>query len=197
VRLWLPWAPNADLPADLPAGRYRQSGQPVLVRIEGGMTLGELPVLVDVDVLESVAGSLDAPFVSEALTTPDSSMYFLAREESVGPVSRVWWDDGVAGPPQLRVPVVDTGTGELTFIVVDAWHEENGSRFDLHAGRGAGNNPHRVRLELAAAGNEHLVVGHTYRTPASAPLVLEGRRWHAPDAESLVGVFAFDVSVRR
>jgi hypothetical protein len=51
-------------------------------------------------------------------------------------------------------------------------------------------------MELAPTGNEHLVPGHTYRTAASYPVIMEGRRWHAPDAMALIHTFAFDIKYR-
>ena len=193
LRLWLPWAPNADLVA----GQWHHVGVPTLTRVEDATPVGTIPLVVDLEVLGQTSASLNSPFLSAPLQTADSSMYFLARDPTVGPVSRVWWDDGVAGPPRLRVPVIDQTTGAQTYVMVDAWHEENGSLYDLHAGRSAGNRAHRIQLGVSAVGNDHLVAGHTYRSPPSAPLVLEGRRWHAPNAETLVGTFAFVVEFVR
>jgi hypothetical protein len=47
---------------------------------------------------------------------------------------------------------------------------------------------------VAATGNEGLTVGETYTTSPSAPLVVDGRRWHAPDAQALIGTFALHLS---
>jgi hypothetical protein len=71
--------------------------------------------------------------------------------------------------------------------------EACGRRYDLHAGRGAGNCEHRAILWVEPEDNPMLMPGATYRTPASAPLILEGRRWHDPGARALLGTFALDL----
>jgi hypothetical protein len=190
LRLWLPWEPNQGLAA----GLWRAEGEYALRGLLSGAPFSETPVRIELEVLERTPIDLAAEYLSEGLSTPDSSMYFLVRDPAVGPTERVWWDDGIPGPTILRPQVVEEGTGTITTLVLEAQQEACSQRWDFHAGRGAGNCTHHAVLRVAAGANSHLVAGRSYRTPDSAPLVVEGRRWHAPNARQLIGVFAFEIA---
>lgn len=189
LRLWLPQEPNAGLPT----GRYRSDDGYELQGWLGDELFSETPVHIDLSVLETTEVDLASEFLSEGLTTPDSSMYFLVRGPGIGPTERVWWDDGQDGPVVLNVPMLDEVSGQLVTLKVDAQQEACGARWDFHAGQGAGNCSHHAVLNVSDTGNEDLVAGRTYRSPASMPLVIEGRRWHDPDARALIGVWALDL----
>ena len=45
----------------------------------------------------------------------------------------------------------------------------------LNAGRAANDCEHRAVLKVDPELNAHLIMGHTYATPASAPLLLQAR----------------------
>lgn len=188
LRVWVPWGPNSELPE----GRYTLSDPVVITAYAGQERFAETTLTLDLEVLAAEAVDLGEEFVSDGLTSADSSMYFVARDGSVGPTSRVWWGDN--GATSLRVPVVDSETQELAILAVDAQQEACGQRWQMHAGRGAGDCEHALVLRIAAEGNDGLTPGRTYRTLASAPLVIEGRRWHDPDARRLEGVFALDIT---
>ncbi len=188
LRIWAPFAPNRALPA----GHYRLAEPVSIAGFLGDAPFSATPLDIDIEVLEPVEVDLATTLVSEPLTSADSSMYFVVRDPSVGPTERVWW--GGAGPTPLRVAVLEEGTQTAATLLVHAQQEACGQRWDLHAGRGAGNCEHRVVLQVADAGNEALQPGRTYTTPASAPLVIEGRRWHAPDARRLEGVHVFSLT---
>jgi hypothetical protein len=187
LRVWIPYEPNSTLGA----GRWVADPAYALDVWIDGEAAGTAPLRVDLEVLAPAAVDLGTEFVSTGLTTPDSSMYFLVRDPSVGPTDRVWWGGG--GPTVLRVPVVDS-LGVAATLRVDAWQESCGSRWDMHAGRGAGNCTHALVLQVAATGNDDLIAGETYATPPSAPLVVDGRRWHDPGARELIGTFALEIS---
>ena len=187
LRLWVPWEENAGLTE----GRWSVDGAFTIAALRDGQEFASIPVTVDLEVLAAESVDLGSEWLSAELSTPESSMYFLVRDASVGPTERVWC--GGEGPTVLRVPVVD-GSGGVATLVVNAWQESCGSRWDLHAGRGADACTHRAVLQLADD-NEDLTEGATWRTPRSAPLVIDGRRWHAPDARLLIGTFALDLEV--
>ncbi len=194
LRAWLPWEPNAALAP----GRYRTSSPHVVDLLNGDWeVVAVTSIEIDpLEVLPRTPADLATEFVGLPLTSAGSSMYFLVRRPALGPTERVWWDDGIPGPPLVVVQVVDDD-GRSTDLVLEAEQEACESRWDLHAGRGAGECEHRVVLRVAADGNDHLIAGRTYRTPPSGPLVIEGRRWHAPDARRLEGVFAFAIEYIR
>jgi len=192
LRVWIPYAANADLAP----GRHRSAGELVVHGLRADEPFSATALHIDLTVLEHTPADLGEEVVSPPLTTPASSMYFLLRDGRIGPTARIWW--GGAGPTPLRLPVYDEAGGAEAILVLDAWQQETcggrSSRWELHAGRVAGECEHRAVLRVAAVGNEHLQRGRTYRTDPSSPLVIEGRRWHAPEAEKLIRTFAFDVA---
>jgi hypothetical protein len=95
----------------------------------------------------------------------------------------------------LSVPIVDDATGEQLRMTVNSWKVACGSYWELNAGQSASwGCDHSVVMSMPETGNEHLNPGQTYRTAPSYPVIMEGRRWHAPDAGALIHTFAFDIS---
>jgi hypothetical protein len=188
----MPYAANADLPP----GRYRTpAGVPVRGYIDG-VGYGETAITIDLEVLESTSIDLSSPYVSEALSTPDSSMYFVVRDATVGPTDRVWWEDDIEGPTSLYLPVFDDA-GREAIAHLHGQQESCGERWDMHAGRGATSDcTHAVVLSLAPDGHVGMQSDVTYRSDPSMPLVIEGRRWHDPGGTALIGTFAFEVTVQ-
>jgi hypothetical protein len=192
LRAWLPYEANQGLAA----GRWVEDPAYALTGalMDGdgnAQAFATVPITIDLQVLETTTVDLGTEWTSSGLTAPGSSMYFLVRDDLVGPTSRTWW--GGAGPTALNVPVLDSAGAPAT-LVLDGWQESCGSRWDMHAGRGAGDCEHALVLSVAATGNEGLTVGETYTTSPSAPLVVDGRRWHVPDARALIGTFALHLS---
>ena len=190
LRVWLPYDANKGLPA----GRY-QSADPLVVQgFLGEELFSETHISVDFTVHEATLVDLGTEFVSEGLSSEGSSMYYVLQDPTIGPTTRVWWDDGDDLPTPLTVPVVDVLTGEPASLRLDAQKEACGSRWDLNSGQAADwGCSHHVVLRVAAEGNEDLMAGHTYRSPGSHPVVIEGRRWHDPNAKQLIGTFAFEI----
>ena len=83
--------------------------------------------------------------------------------------------------------------GVPTVLYVAAEQEACGSRWDFHAGRGAGDCDHRAVLWVRDEDNPGLPRG-SYQTPLSAPLIIEARRWHAPNGGGLLETFALDLT---
>jgi hypothetical protein len=119
-----------------------------------------------------------------------TSLNFLVRDPAVGPTSRVWWDDGLAGPVLLRVPVLDA-LGEAHTLVVAAANRACGSTWDFHAGRSAGDCTHVAVFWVRLEDNSDLAAG-VYATRASAPVVVEARQWHAPGSGALLDQWAIE-----
>ncbi|MEE9383944.1 MAG: M66 family metalloprotease [Nannocystaceae bacterium] len=187
LRLWAPWEANSSLAP----GRYRAETHYVVSGYVDASVFSQTQISVDMEVLDSTSVDLASEHKSEGLTSADSSMYFLVRDARVGPTSKVWWGD--AGPTKLRVPVVDDATGELAILVLDAWQEACDARWQIQAARGAGDCTHHIVLKVTDDDDENagLQGGHTYRTAASAPLIVDAHRWHDPDAGRRIRTFAF------
>ncbi len=112
----------------------------------------------------------------------------------MGPTSRIWWGD--ESPTPLRVPVTDE-EGEVQTLRLLAFNEIcGGARVTFNAGRGANDCPHRAVVFVDPQGNEGLA-GRRWSTPPSAPLVFEARRWHQPDGQALLAVYALELVVDR
>jgi hypothetical protein len=196
LRAWIPYGANADLPP----GRYR-TVEPApgleahLRRVDGRLeSLGSVPVRVDLEVLDAIFVDLNREYRSPPLLTEESSFYFLVRDPRMGPTQRVWWNDNEAGPTRLTAPMVDQVTDEVATVVIRAQRETcNGELLDLNVGRVDRNCEHRVILWVEPDNNPDLVEGRTYRSSPTDLLVLDGRRWHEPNAEALVGTFAFEL----
>ncbi len=188
LRAWVPYAPNADLAP----GRHRGGlEQPVYL---DGEVFDTIRIEVDLTVLERRPVDLAMEWVGPPVETPDSSINFLVRDPAVGPTSRVWWGDGEATP--LRVQLRNEA-GETAVLRLLAYNEIcGGDRITFNAGRGVNNCPHRAVLFVDPEGNDGLA-GGLWRTPPSSPLVIEARRWHDPDGQALLAVYALDLRLDR
>ena len=114
----------------------------------------------------------------------DSSIFFVVRDDSIGPTSGTWW--GNAGPTMLAVPVVaDSNVAVEASLVVRAQRVTcNGQLIALNAGRGNGevSCDHRVRLAVMAEDNPSLALGKTFRTLSTRPLIVDAYNWHGSRA---------------
>lgn len=188
LRVWVPWAENTTLPEG-----HWQNDTPF--NIEGHTADGlfsQTPITIDLKVIAQTAIDLATEYKSPGLETPNSSMYFLCTDAAVGATSRVWWGNWDGSTP-LTVPVIDEASGAPALLHLIAQQEENGSRWEMHAGRSAGENQHHLVLRVDTNNNDDLTPGRTYITPGSTPLVIEARRWHDPDGQALLETFAFEV----
>ena len=111
----------------------------------------------------------------------------------MGPNYAVWWDDGDGLPTPLALPVVDAITGELATLRVDAWKVACGDYWDLNTGQSSDwGCTHQVVLAVSEE-NDHLTSGREYRSPGSSPLVVDGRKWHEPEAGLVQATYAFEI----
>ena len=199
---WVAATPNSGLTT----GRWRSTDP---ARLRAWLRAGETAVTSD-ELLDEFTISVDLQlrtpeeFVTLDTTTDTwrsspllndasiglSGMWFAPEDPAVGSTARVWW--GTSDYSILRVATFDESqpTSHAT-IVVRAWHERCNaySLITLEAGRSATDCEHRVVLTVAAEDNPGLEAGRTYTTPSTAPLVIQGRRWHSPSANALVGEF--------
>ncbi len=174
----------------LAEGSWTLAAPLVVSAWRGGAWLDDVRIEVSLEVLDRAVADLTSTWTTPPVTTAGSSTYFVVRDPSMGP-TRVWWDDGVAGPTVLTLPVTDGAFFDTLFV--NAQRQQcGGERSDLNAGRGAVDCEHVAILTVDPAANTHLGAG-TWRSPPTAPLVLEARRWHEPGAHELLGVFAVDV----
>ncbi len=189
LRLWIPHGPNQNLAA----GRWRTT-QPFTIEVMGAHR-GQVEVEIDLETFAPTVVDLAAEYVSPPMMTANSSMYFLTRDPSIGPADRVWWNDPNPGAPRLRVPVVNASTGVADTLNVRAQHQSCGNdRRDFHAGEASRNCAHNAVLWVDGADNAHLQAQQMYRTPGSAPLVIDGRRWHAPNGRAIVDTIALELT---
>jgi hypothetical protein len=188
IRIWLPWNENAELGE----GIWQTDGDFILEGYTQSGLYSQTPIEIALEVKSRSSVDLSVEYKSPGLETPNSSMYFLAVDDAIGPTSRIWWGNW-DGWTELQVPVINTETREPTTLHLLAQQEELGSRWEMHAGRSAGDNQHHLVLQVDYSANDHLVIGQTYVTPDSAPLIIEGRRWHDPEGQKLIDSFVLDV----
>ncbi len=189
LRLWVPYAENASLPA----GHYSVDGPFAVALQRDGVADGEVPLVVDLTIRTTEAIDISEPYLhDEGVYLADSSAYYVTDDPSIGPTNAVWWDDGVPGGTLLYVPMVDDDTGEALTVTLEAFKVACDDYWDLNTGQASDwGCTHVPYLSVAAEGNEALESGHTYRSPGSTPLVLHGMRWHEPAAWTLQRTFAF------
>jgi hypothetical protein len=190
LQVWLPWEENQGLAA----GTYVNDGDFGIESWVDGVLQGVTPIHVNVQVREILSADLASQYWTDpAVMDATSSVFFLVEDGTMGPTGRAWWD-GSADPVQLTPPVVDQTTGTLTTLLLDAYKVACSDWWDFNTGQSATwTCENYAVLSVAASGNEHLVSGHTYTSPGSSPLVIEARRWHAPDAWEILDTFALQV----
>jgi len=189
LRVWIPWADNSALPA----GSWTNADGTIITGKIGGTEHSQTPIEINLTVFDQTDVDLGSTFYSSGYSSEGSSFYYVLTDSSIGPTSRIWW--GGAGPTPLSIPVLDESTGEATRLAVNSWKLACGDSWDLNSGQSADwGCDHSVVMALPETGNEHLVAGHTYRTAPSYPVIMEGRRWHEPDAMALIHTFAFAIS---
>ena len=187
LRMWIPYQENKALQP----GHYTNKEA---VRFLGGIgatPFSDTPLVIDLQVYATTEVNLASEFVGQALTSTGSSVYFLIEDPSMGPTNRVWY--GGSDPTSLSVPMVDDANNALVSMKLEAEKEACGTRWELNSGQAVNSCSHAAVLRIATTGNEQLVSGHTYRSPGSSPLVVEGRRWHQPNAEALIERFAYSL----
>ncbi len=188
LRVWIPWEENIDLGA----GTWTNASAYLIEGVAGGEVVSQTPIEVDLTVYEHTAVDLSEDYYSPGYSSEGSSFYYVLTDASIGPTTRVWW--GGTEPTPLSVPVLDDLTGEATRMAVNSWKIACGDRWELNSGQSADwLCDHSVVLAMDETGNDHLEAGHLYQTAPSAPVLIEGRRWHAPDAMALIHSFAFEI----
>ncbi len=194
LSVWIPFEENTHLTE----GTWRSVGSSVEVRahsVTESTTIDTVDLDVALTVEASTLQSLNSVVESEPLSLDDSSLYFVVTDPTIGPTNREWWGSNTHTP--LTIPMIDVDTGDATTITIQSYKQTCnlgwGTLWTLNSGQTADSCTYQVRLEMPDSGNEHLVSGHTYRSPGSQPIVFEGRRWHGPNANSLVGRFVWQL----
>jgi hypothetical protein len=130
-----------------------------------------------------------------------SSEYFVVGDASMGPVDRVWCyvsGEYVDGERTLTVPVIEEFYDEVDFLVIDATKVNCGGShgvtdvWDFNVGCNAWDCDYHAHLTVRLEDNPHLEPG-VYRGIEEAPLVIIGKRWHAPNAKAVTGIVALRV----
>ena len=188
IRIWMPYEENQHLSQ----GQWKGSTN---INKHQGNSSTSLTIRIAAEVLSTDRIDVGTPFASEALLAPDSSLYFVVTDPTVGPTSRVWW--GTSDPTPLTIPMIDQTTGETKALYLNAWKKTCnlgwGTMWSLNSGQVADTDcTYQVYLELPTTGNEHFISGRNYLSPASQPIVFEGRYWHTP-ANELAGRFAYQI----
>ncbi|MEZ4269223.1 MAG: M66 family metalloprotease [Myxococcota bacterium] len=190
IRLWIPFAENSDLPVDT----WRIDGPATLTAFADGAPFASVHVDLQLEILPVTPVNLGSIFAGKAVSTsPEASIYFVLRDAAIGPTAGVWWDDGIPGPTALSVPVYETTTGAAATVVVHAQNDECGtSSYDLNAGRVANSCLHRPLFFLPTGDAVSQPPSGTWRTAPSAPVLLDARRWHAPQSGRVEASYAFE-----
>ena len=194
IHLWIPYSENQTL------GSGTWYGSDRLEILSGSDQDASSIDTIGVDInltIENVNSIiLNSVYESPSLQTTDSSIYFVVTDSSIGPTNSEWWGSNTHTP--LSIPMVDQETDEATIVTVHSYKQTCnlgwGTLWTLNSGQAADTDcTYQVRLEMPDSGNEHLESGHTYRSPASQPIIFEGRRWHGPNGGSLIGRFVLQM----
>ena len=195
LKVWMPYESNQHLTP----GTWRSDGHPIKV-LSGSehdaVKIGEASVDISVTIETMDIIDLNQIYESTSLTTIESSLYFVLTDPTVGPTTREWWGSNNYTP--LSISMIDQDTGEPTIVTVNSAKQTCnlgwGTLWTINSGQIADTGcTYQIRLEMPNSGNEHLISGHTYRSPNSQPIIFEGRRWHSPNANNLVGRFVFQM----
>ena len=199
VRFWVPHEVNSDVLS--PGGVFRSTSaltvevndQSWRVAVTVNINVRAITEVISLPRIGSVTWTSEASF-----TVTDSSAYFLASDGGVGPTSRTWWG---GSSTTLTVPLHSScdpsgATVEATFV---AQQTACGSTWQMNAGRSAGNCDHQLVLTLdSSAGantwrSDAALASCELRTQAGVPVVIKARKWHDPNAESLLGELVLQV----
>ena len=185
IKVWLPYEENQHLSEGIWRGE-------TTITMWTGAEASEISFRIETEVVSTELVDVSSSFESGALSVTGSSLYFILTDPTIGPTSRVWW--GSSDPTLLTIPVVDQATGQVEILRLNAWKKTCnlgwGTMWSLNSGQVSDDCTYQVYLELPSTGNEQLQSGHTYRSPASQPIIFEGRYWHQP-ANELAGRFAY------
>jgi len=114
--------------------------------------------------------------VTEELGSSASSVFYVVRDSSIGPVAPKWSGDGWT---TLTVPVVDEDDN-AEVVYLKALRRRGGSyAHQMNTGVSGGTASRRSRLEVKYFPNDnlHLQTGVRYRTTVDAPLLIDAWNW--------------------
>jgi len=193
LRLWIPYEENKGLPV----GRYMSFDGFKVTVLKDGLPFSQIPLSVDLQVREAIEVELPPNYESEGLAIPsgdpDSSVYYVFEDGGIGPSGSKWWGNDSGN--LISVPVVDEDTGEAAALAMRAHKIACGSWWEINTGQSSEwGCTHKVHLQLEAGGNDALESGHTYSSPGSHPVVINGVRWHAPNAGQVLGTLVLDIT---
>jgi len=197
LRLWLPYEPNANIAA----GTWSRAETLNIERLVDGQRVDVVPLALSVPVAELTDVDISGgSYETDNVLSPRgedgaSSVYYVVADPSMGPTNRVWWD-GPADPVRLRAPLMDVDSGEILHLRIKAWKVACDRRWDLNSGQSNWACNNHAHLEVDPEGNDAFRAGRSYRSPPTAPLVLEARRWHAPNANSVLAKHHLRISYR-
>jgi hypothetical protein len=188
LRVWAPIAENQDLAT----GHYVATGDTVVTAWRAGVSFSQTPIKIDLEVREVIPADLAGGYNTPTLpNVPGSSSYFIVEEGAMGPTGGSWWN----GTHDLWAPVIDQETGESYTLKLRAWKVACGSWWAFNAGQANWDCTYYAHIAVDEdSGNEFLESGHIYESPATAPLVVIGKRWHQPGAGTVTGVFPLQLT---
>jgi hypothetical protein len=193
LRTWIPYAENAELPPG-----YYQLKEPFLVNVmKEGTPHSTLNLNVTLQVWETLSIAIPPNYTSEGLSIgsgePDSSIYYVFQDPLIGPTGGDWWGDSAG--TLIYVPVLDSEDNSLHILTMRAHKVACGDWWGINTGQVAdwGCN-HQVHLQLEDGANDTLISGHSYSTPASTPVVIQGLRWHQPNAGQVLGTLSLQIT---
>jgi len=196
VSFWLPYEDNSAVLR--PGGTFRSKG-PVTVQASDGSWSAAVSVNVKVRTAVTLTVPRDTvspPWTSASFTAPGSSAYFVTTDSAIGPTDRVWWG---GASTTLNVPLHSSCDPQGAPIIATFVAQQEGctDTWQMNAGRGASECAHELVLTLDSTANtwrsDSTLDGCELRTHPVSPVIIEARRWHAPEANKLLGEVTIEV----
>jgi hypothetical protein len=196
-----------DLNKDLGPGTYFTNSSDDMISIKanqpGGSIFAAFNVSVDFKILASTATadiSTGKVYTStETFYTPDSFVYFLVTDPSIGPTTGTWCG---GDRDTLTVQMFSSCTDQVVTASIKAQQLACGGYGQMSSGRGANNCGHQIVLtldpyNLALNQNTWLVKfpGCTFATHPGRPVPINAFRWHEPEAGKLLGSVILKIQV--
>jgi hypothetical protein len=196
-----------DLNKDLGPGTYFTNSSDDMISIKanqpGGSIFAAFNVSVDFKILASTATadiSTGKVYIStETFYTPDSFVYFLVTDPSIGPTTGTWCG---GDRDTLTVQMFSSCTDQIVTASIKAQQLACGGYGQMSSGRGANNCGHQIVLtldpyNLALNQNTWLVKfpGCTFATHPGRPVPINAFRWHEPEAGKLLGSVILKIQV--
>jgi len=198
VKMYVPFTHNDNLSY----GTYASAEDAIEVTMEGLRTPVVIRTSIKFELRESQTVDLSPgkTFISEAFKTKNSGAYFVTKDINVGPTSRFWWGNTNAYTT-LTVNLFSPCLGnEVVVAKIKAQQKVDSSKWEMNAGRVSTNSDHFLVLSLQDSSvnswiDDDNLNGCILEAHPIHPVILEARKWHDPNAKSLLGEMVLNFKV--